>query len=200
MKDKMVSDLRQEVETFYDHYLYLCDIMAVSEHMGNSSNLAKEKAPNFFRVVESACIDAMMMEFARLYDDDKNAKTIPSLLDKCMNNATLFTNKKEIENKINEYKLKMKDDDYIPKAISTIKLRRDKIFAHNDRKFFVNPEKDDSYLPTYQLWFLRNFTGEVIHFLMDELASKVTKTTIYDKDLDNLCKFDMFPQTDQTAE
>lgn len=191
----MISDLRQEVETFYDHYLYLRDIMAVSKHMGDSSNLAKEKSPNFFRIVESACIDAMMMEFARLYDDDKSAKTIPSLLDKCMNNVTLFTNKKKIENNINEYKRKIKDDDYIPKAISTIKLRRDKIFAHNDRKFFVNPEKDNSYLPTYQLWFLRDFTGEVIHFLMDELESKVTKTTIYDKDLDELCKFDIFPQT-----
>lgn len=66
MRDKMISDLRKEVETFYDHYLYLCDIMGVSEHMGNSSNLSKEKAPIFFRVVESACIDAMMMEFARL--------------------------------------------------------------------------------------------------------------------------------------
>lgn len=94
-----------------------------------------------------------------------------------MNNAALFTNKKEIENRINEYKRKMKDDDYIPKAISTIKLRRDKIFAHNDRKFFVNPEKDDSYLPTYQLWFLRNFTGEVIHFLMDAYRILLTRAT-----------------------
>lgn len=184
----MISDLRTEVETFHNHYLCLCDIMDVSQHMRSSSNLAKEKAPNFFLVVESACIDTMMMEFARLYDDDSNAKTIPSLLDKCINNVALFTDNKEIENKINEYKQKIKDDDYISKAIATIKLRRDKIFAHNDKKFFIKPEKDDSYLPTYQLWFLRDFTGEVIHFLMDELESKVRKTTIYNSDLENLYK------------
>lgn len=65
-------------------------------------------------------------------------------------------------------------------------MRRDKIFAHNDKKFFVDPNKDESYLPMYQLWFLRDFTGEVIKFLLDELEFSDTKTTIYDRDLSNL--------------
>lgn len=80
MKEKILSDLLNEVETYYAHYLYLCDIMSVSEHMGELENQKKEIAPNFFKIIEATCIDAMMMEFARLYDNDSNAKTIITLL------------------------------------------------------------------------------------------------------------------------
>ena len=38
----------------------------------------------------------------------------------------------------------------------------------------------------YALWFLRDFTKEVLIYLLDALGEKPNKETIYNEDLDNL--------------
>lgn len=121
MKEKMLSDLVKEVEVYYAHYVYLCDIMSINEHMHELENQKKEKPPNFFEFIEATCIDAMM-EFACLFDNDLNTKTIMSLLSKATKSADLFPNKQELQDKINKYKNKIYEDEDISKAISTIKL------------------------------------------------------------------------------
>lgn len=39
------------------------------------------------------------------------------------------------------------------------------MLVYNDKKYFFHPEKDNSYLPMYQLWMLRDFTKEVSELL-----------------------------------
>lgn len=32
----------------------------------------------------------------------------------------------------------------------------------NDKKYFLNPDKDDSHLPMYKIWFVRDFIEQVL--------------------------------------
>ncbi len=188
-KEEMKKDLIEEINSYYDHYVYMADVMAVHNHMQSYVNQKSSKleiAPNFFRIVYAATIDSFMLTLARLYDNSQQAKSMKNLIDKCKKNDFLFSGVENVNKKLIEFESKMNNDEYISKAIKIIKHRRDKIFVHNDKKFFIHPEKDTSHLPMYALWFLRDFTKEVLIYLLDALGEKPSKETIYDKDLDNL--------------
>lgn len=185
-KEEMKKNLVKEINSYYDHYVYMADVMAVCEHIGHFANFESDKleiAPNFFKIVHAATIDSFMLTFARLYDNSEQTKSIQNLIDKCKKNLFLFSDDKNVSEKLFEFECKMKEDEYIAPSISTIKHRRDKIFVHNDKKFFNHPEKDNSYLPMYQLWFLRDFTKEILTFLLDALGEKApVKETIYNNE------------------
>lgn len=185
MREKMKNDLLNKLEAMYAHYVYAYDLIAVYEHIGELNADSKKTAGNFFCIVESACVDAFMMEFARLYDNHGSC-TIPSILKKCKDDPSLFYNPNEVKKNACDFLDIMRRDDDITNAIKTIKLRRDKILAHNDQAYFINPSKDNSYLPMYQLRFLRDYTGNVIEYLLKALQCDVKKIPIYNKDLDNI--------------
>ncbi len=191
-KEQMKQNLIEEINSYYDQYVYMADVMAVHKHMqsyANQNNQILDIAPNFFKIVHAATIDSFMLTFARLYDNSKQTKSIENLILKCKKNISLFDNMKEVEERLIDFETRMKTDEFLAPAIETIKHRRDKIFAHNDEKYFIHPEKDPSYLPMYELWFLRDFTKEVLIYLLKALDEKPIKDTIYDKDLDNFsCK------------
>lgn len=199
MKDEKIDNLRNEVEMFYGHYLYLCDLIAVYNHMDQVSRERNGMAVNFFRIAKRACIDAMM-NFARLYDSSKSAKTIPRLLNNCLKNISFFDDKELAKEKIDEFIqiIKDKEDDdkdrsneelkelYIREAIKIIRERRDKIFAHNDKKYFIDQSKDKSHLKYYKLWCLRDYTGQVINFFLNELKIETKNKNVYNRDLEQL--------------
>ena len=188
-KEEMKQNLIKEINSYYDHYVYMADVMAVHNHMQGYVNKKSSKleiAPNFFRIVYAATIDSFMLTFARLYDNSKQTKSIENLILKCKKNISLFDNMKEVEKRLIDFETRMKTDEFLAPAIETIKHRRDKIFAHNDEKYFIHPEKDPSYLPMYELWFLRSFTKEVLLYLLKALGEEPIKETIYDKDFENL--------------
>lgn len=188
-KEQMKQNLIEEINSYYDHYVYMADVMAVHNHMQsyiNRNSQALEIAPNFFRIVYAATIDSYMLTFARMYDNSKQAKSIENLVLKCKKNISLFDNVKEVEKRLVDFEARMKTDEFLAPAIETIKHRRDKIFAHNDEKYFIHPENDDSHLPMYELWILSNFTGEILNYLLEALGEKPIKETIYDNDFENL--------------
>lgn len=185
MREKMKTDLQNKLDALYAHYMYAHDLIAVYEHIGELNADNKKTAGNFFCIVESACVDAFMMEFARLYDNHGSC-TIPSILKKCKDDSSLFYNPNEVKNKVCDYLEIMKQDVDIANAINTIKLRRDKMLAHNDQAYFINPSKDTTCLPMYQIRFLRDYTGNVIEYLLKALRCDVKKTPMYNKDLDNI--------------
>ena len=181
----MKNDLIIEIYSYYDHYVYMADVMKVYEHIEHFVNYESDKlniAPNFFKIVQASTIDSFILTFARLYDNSIQTKTIPNLINKCKKNLPLFSDKESVSKKLIEFENKMMNDEYISPAINTIKHRRDKIFVHNDKKFFNHPEKDNSHLPMYQLWFLRDFTKEVLIYLLDALGAKPVKETIYNNE------------------
>lgn len=184
-KDEMKKNLIEEINSYYDHYVYMADVMKVYEHIEHFANYESDKlkiAPNFFKIVHASTIDSFMLTFARLYDNSEQTKSIQNLIDKCRKNISLFSDADAVSKKLIEFEDKMMNDEYISPAINTIKHRRDKIFVHNDKKFFNHPEKDSSYLPMYQLWVLRDFTKEVLTYLLEALGGKPVKETIYNNE------------------
>ena len=125
------------------------------------------------KILESACVDAMMMEFSKFFDDSEQTKSIFNLLQKCETNICLFENKEDVLKQIRAFEDKYGKDEFISKGIKTLKMRRDKYFAHNDRQFFVNQDKDKSYLPMYNLWFMRDYIRDIIYYLYAELGKDV---------------------------
>ena len=185
----MRNNLFKELEAYNEHYIYLEELVSMCNDFDKFDS-ARNKAPNSMRILESACVDAMMMEFARFYDNDKNAKSVLTLLEECANNgnSSLFQDKNRVLLKIDEFEKEIQTNEYISTGISTLKMRRDKYFAHNDKKYFVNQEKDNSYLPMYKLWFMKEFIKKVIHYLYSELGGNVEslEKPIYNADLINI--------------
>lgn len=188
-KEEMKKNIIEEINSYYDHYVYMADVMAVYEHIGNFDSNKLEIAPNFFKIVYASTIDSYMLTFARLYDNSEQTKSITNLIMKCRKNISLFNNIEEVESKLTEFEKRMETDEFLLPAIETIKHRRDKLFVHNDKKYFNHPEKDNSSLPMYQLWMLRGFTREVLIYLLGALGEQPQKEVIYNNDLEKLfCK------------
>lgn len=190
-KQKMIDDFLKELEAYNNHYVYLSDLVSICEYFYNY-DFEKSKAPNSMRIIDAACVDTMMIEFAKFYENNEDAKSIQTLLKKCLDdgNLSLFQNKNQVQTKINEFNDKIEKDEYISTGINTIKERRDKYLAHNDSKCFVDQTKDDSYLPMYKLWIMKDFIKEVIYFLYAELGGNTDslKKTIYNDDIKNIEK------------
>lgn len=190
-KQKMIDDFLKELEAYNSHYVYLSDLVSICEYFCNY-DFEKSKAPNSMRIIDAACVDTMMIEFAKFYENNEDAKSIQTLLKKCLDegNLALFQNQDQVQTKINEFNDKIEKDKYISTGINTIKERRDKYLAHNDSKYFVDQTKDDSYLPMYKLWIMKDFIKEVIYFLYAELGGNTDslKKTIYNDDIKNIEK------------
>lgn len=186
--NQMLNNIRTEIESYHDHYVYLADMIEVNQHLFDVLKKSKgsDKGKNFLDISYAATIDSMMITFARLYDDDGNSKNIIKLIEKCRKNSSLCTNKIELENSLDRFKQRLCTDEDLVSAVRTIKMRRDKIFAHNDKKYFNSPQKDDSYLPIYRLWLLRDYTRELLEMLAEYFEIVFSNNIIYNKDLNEL--------------
>ena len=187
-KEKMIEDLLKEIDGYYMQLVYLCDLIAVEEDVENSTKL-ENKSPNFKLITESGLTDAYMMVLMRLYDKTESTKTksIPNLVEKCLKSIHLFPNQADAEEKLNEFRQRIESDIYIAHAIEVLRLRRDSILAHNDKKYFGEKiVEEHSYFKKYHIWFLRNFAKEVLDYLYSQFSDEQTRSTKYNKDLENL--------------
>ena len=63
-KEQMKQNLIEEINSYYAHYVYMADVMAVHNHMQsyvNQDSKMLEVSPNFFKIVYAATIDCYMM-------------------------------------------------------------------------------------------------------------------------------------------
>ena len=169
--------------------VYLCDLISVEKDLDNNIEVSK-RAPNFTLISKCALIDSYMMVLMRLFDttESSNTKSIPNLIEKCLKCKHLFSNQTDVEKTLIDYKKRLENDPYISSAIPVLKLRRDSILAHNDKKFFgENIIKEHSILKKYQIWFLSNFTQEVLDYLHSQLTNEeTTRKPKYNNDLNSL--------------
>jgi len=189
-KENMLENMKTEIESYYDHYVYLADMIEVYLHLDKILPIARQEniGINFLKTTHAATIDSMMMNLSRLFDDDKQSKSIPQLIDKCRKHSNLLDDRNSFEKQLDEFKYKLEADECLSSAVKIIKMRRDKLFAHNDKKFFNDPDKDESYLAMYKIWMLREYTKEVLVFCGKSFEVNFTKNTIYNGDLDVLIK------------
>lgn len=141
-------------------------------------------APVFFTVTVHSLTSSILLAVARLYDIDSSEKTIIKLINMCKVNANLFditkvhgyideTNQ-EVETKviyrsnfgdfieeIESRYLEIKHSEQLKK----IKTLRDKIFAHNDKKYFI----DQSEAPVINVDEVNNIIESTYKTLSDLL-------------------------------
>ena len=77
----------------------------------------------------------------------------------------------------------------VDNALCVLQNRIDKLYAHNDKKFFLKPEKVlEEPLHTYQIWELLRWIKRVLMFLAGELSVDISDFEMYSEhpDLENL--------------
>ncbi|MBR2407622.1 MAG: hypothetical protein IKB07_01570 [Lachnospiraceae bacterium] len=188
MGNVMLKNIQSVIEAFYDHFLYFSDMLMVYSHVELVLDRMNDEddGVNFFKITKAATVDSMMMCIARLLENGGDVRSIFWLIKKCRSNKHLSKNGDELEKKLNDYELKLKEDNELEETIQIIKLRRDKIFAHNDGKFFVDPKNDTSYLPSCKLWALQGYIQELLCMLTEEFDCNNNMQPIYDGDLNKL--------------
>lgn len=185
-REKMKNDLLKEIDRYFMNLVYLKDLIKVEEHMTQLQEL-NELAPNFNLIVQCGLIDSYMLCLMKLYDKSSKAKTIPKLIQKCKEDLHLFCDSDEVAKKLSYFEGKLQSDEYIIHAIEILRERRDQYHVHNDKKYFGEKiVNDTSHLPMYYIWFLRDFTEDVLQYLWSQLSSEACRKEKYDKDLNNL--------------
>lgn len=187
-EEKMKENLIKDINGYFMQLVYIKDLINVSEDIDkNEKNL--KSAPNFALIISCALVDSYMLALMKLYDKSNKANTIPNLIKKCKNNIHLFPLNNDVKNKLNEFQEKIENDEYILHTINTLRIKRDSILVHNDKKYFGEKLKNDtSYLKKYHIWILLNFTEEVLNYLFSQLSFEETLKTKYNYDLCNLFK------------
>ena len=91
-KEIMLENIKTEIASYYDHYVYLADMIEVYQHLDKVLSTVKKEGIgiNFLKITPAATIDSMMMNLSRLFDDDKKSKSILQLIDKCRKNSSLL--------------------------------------------------------------------------------------------------------------
>lgn len=167
MKDEIIKTIKQDIPIFYNHYLYAAALVHVEKN-SSSLNCIQQIAPNLKNLIEASVYDSKIMVFARLYDDYQHGnqtKTISGTLRKIQKNLSCLRMGEDFNYKINEFLHRLEADEYISKAVQLLKTRRDTMLAHNDKKYFDFQSAQVEYFPNYYLWFLCEFTKEVLVYL-----------------------------------
>lgn len=163
-KDIMKQVIIDEIDMFCDHVAYLEDLFELEKEI--TPNEEKTVCPDAVKLIDRAIYDAAFMTLSKLViDDGKQTKSIWSLLKRLEENKHLFDGlEDEITKKVLECKQELKGRSNC--IIEKIKTRRDKIIAHNDKKYFSHPEKYTERIPNYELWQVSDQIKKFLEFLI----------------------------------
>lgn len=182
-QEKMKNDFLKEVEGYILQLLYTQDLISVLKDIRDLEH-KMAAAPNFTLITECALSDSYMLVLMRLYDKSKKSKNIYSLIEKCKKNSFLFKNKKDVLSKIDEFQDELEKDEFISHTVNVLRERRDTIYAHNDSKYFgYKIEEDKTYLKTFHIQILVDFTERILTYIFSQLSSEVMNKVKYDNDL-----------------
>ena len=117
--------------------------------------IAMNKAPLFFNITEYALVSALMMNLCKLYDGDKEALSFVKLKNICEQNQPLFPKYRKEKGMETDIPFSIsgllsqveKDLKEASKSIEHLKIQRDKLWAHNDKKYFLNPKNVENTYP-----------------------------------------------------
>lgn len=194
IKEKMTNDLIEEIKAYHSQFRSISNMVAVSEQiykfqLHKLEEETLQHAPFFFGVVDEALSESFMVGLSRLYDKSESTKTIPTLLKKCRTNKDLFPPDTGLDAALSEFEDKLLNDKCLVHSVEMITYRRDKVHAHNDKKYFQHPmDVLEKSLPMYEIWALLRFTEELLEFLFAALSVSASDYSEpkYNNDLENL--------------
>lgn len=193
----MRENLVKEIQTYYKHYLAVQNEVDVRDELFRMT-LCEQGTANwnrahfFFEVIFDALSDSLSISLARLFDKSEKSKSIPALIEKCKMNINLFQHPQDIQAALDSFSQELLNDELLRNAVPTLQERRDKLYAHNDKKYFVEPEKVfQKPLHMYQIWILLEKIEQLLIYLLSELSAEIPKDCKKYKehnDLNNLFK------------
>ena len=193
------ENLIKEVKKFLSEITFINDQLSVyldiSASVDDPDCLDKlNQAPAFFTITILALRSNIIMGVARLFDADPEAKTIKKLIARSKSNKKYFSSelktgfiyeddqekgevniiKVDIDKMLNELDNELGCILASP-SIENIKVSRDKIIAHNDKKYFLNKESVPK-IPVEDIKRLTEFAEKSCNSLLKHLNGEVVAT------------------------
>lgn len=185
-KEKMKDNLIREINKYYDNFLEIQDELDVLEEIiglvKTENSILMKLMPKFSEIVMYALGNDISISLARLFDKSTKAKSIPALIKKISDNRHLFSNWSMVERQIDQFKQGINYDDTVEKKnneifrinTSTLMMRRDKIYAHNDNKFFgIDPQTFHHHFRLYEAREITKRIGQLLTFLLQQFDAPI---------------------------
>ena len=193
-KEIMQDSLKAELRAYFREYAAIQNSVDLHDELfkmtlNESGQKAWNRAPLFFSISFDALSDSFSISLAKLFDKDKSAKSIWNLIQRCKNESHFFPDAKKVKQGLGELEKELEQNCLVDNALCVLQNRRDKLYAHNDKKFFIKPEKVlEKPLHTYQIWELLRWIKRVLMFLTGELSVDISDFEMYSEhpDLENL--------------
>lgn len=193
-KEVMQNNLRVELRAYFREYTSIQNAVDLHDELfkmtlNESGQQTWNQAPLFFSTIFDALSDSFSISLAKLFDKDTSAKSMWKLIQKCKSESHLFPDAKKVSQELEVLEKELAENRLVDNALCVLQNRRDKLYAHNDKKFFIEPEKVLAEpLHTYQVWELLKWIRHVLMFLISELSVDVSDFEEYSKhsDLKNL--------------
>lgn len=177
----MRENLVKEIQVYYKHYVSIRNEVDVHDELykmllSSCETSNWHRARCFFEVVYDALANSFSMSLARLFDKSEKSKSISALIKKCKNNSSFFQHPQQVEERLDAFAKELCDDELLCYTYSTLLERRDKLYAHNDKKYFTYPEKImQKPLRMYQIWILLDKVEQLLSYLLCELSAEIPK-------------------------
>lgn len=194
-KEKLILEVKKfmsEITIINDQLSVYLDISASIVDPDCLEKL--NQAPAFFTITILALRSNILLGVARLFDADQKAKTIKKLIAKSKSNKKYFSSELktgyiyEDDQENSEVNIIKVDIDKILNDLDTelsgilksnslekIKVIRDKVIAHNDKKFFLNKESVPI-IPLEEIEKLMEFAAKSCNELLRYLNGEVVAT------------------------
>lgn len=154
---------------YLDTYKALCD-----SHKEYHNTMCQ--APLFFNIIEKSLISALMIDLCKLFEENKDVFSVKKLYNICEQNQRYFSKYREEDGKetavpsnlTNSLKLAKEEFERNKEVISNLKSQRDTLWAHHDKRWFLDPNKIENNHPIMWqdiealLHFASDFTNCVI--------------------------------------
>ena len=149
----IIQQLNQisEIKTYVEIWTNLCQKFQPDEKYRD----VYEWSPYFWQVVLENFQDRFLMETAKLFDDDRNCRSIDKLIKTCEQNHQLFPDQhiRKLHNSQSGETITLKVPVNLPETIriaqekynatsetrKKLKMLRDKHLAHSEKKYYVQP-------------------------------------------------------------
>lgn len=142
-RTKMISNILESASDCYDNYMLLANAV-------NAKKKITQIAPVGIRTMMFSCLFQCIVELCTIFvDTGENDYNFDMLLND-------FEDKKDIlirmsgENKVDTLLQELREEkNYYLESIERLRKRRNKVYVHNDKKFFGNFEKINKELPLF---------------------------------------------------
>lgn len=193
-KEIMRDSLKEELRAYYREYMAIRNSVDLHDELfrmtlNDPGKKVLGRAPYFFSIVYDALSDSFSISLAKLFDKGENTKSVQNLIERCKKESHLFRNPEKVTEILEMLEKELKQNCLVGNALCVLQNRRDKLYAHNDKKYFRNQEKIlEEPLHIYQIWELLNWIKQVLMFLVNEMSVDVSDFTEYSEhpDLKNL--------------